>query len=130
MARKQFTEEQGRADHRDAEAIRSRDAGGRSVPTNGRQRAELLPLEKEVRRGYRRLTVLLRREGWKVNPKRIYRLYSEAGLTVTRPIQWPRLFLSQPFSRGAIMSQVRPSEAAIFNTENRFVPTMLTLDRA
>jgi putative transposase len=24
--------------------------------------------------GYRRLTVLLRREGWAVNPKRIYRL--------------------------------------------------------
>ncbi len=83
-----------------------------------------------VRWGYRRLTVLLRREGWKVNPKRIYRLYSEEGLTVTRPIQWPRLFPPQPFSRGAIMSQVRPSEAAIFNTENRFVPTMLTLDMA
>lgn len=35
-----------------------------------------------VRYGYRRLTVLLRREGWKVNAKRIYRLYSEEGLTV------------------------------------------------
>ena len=38
-----------------------------------------------VRWGYRRLTVLLRREGWKVNAKRIYRLYTEEGLTVTRP---------------------------------------------
>ncbi len=27
-----------------------------------------------VRLGYRRLTVLLRREGWRVNPKRIYRM--------------------------------------------------------
>ena len=35
-----------------------------------------------VRYGYRRLTVFLRREGWKVNAKRIYRLYSEEGLTV------------------------------------------------
>jgi putative transposase len=35
-----------------------------------------------VRYGYRRLTVLLRREGWKVNAKRIYRLYTEEGLLV------------------------------------------------
>jgi putative transposase len=35
-----------------------------------------------VRYGYRRLTVLLRREGWKVNAKRIYRLYCEEGLQV------------------------------------------------
>jgi putative transposase len=35
-----------------------------------------------VRYGYRRLTVLLRREGWKVNAKRIYRLYREEGLIV------------------------------------------------
>ncbi|MCU1253414.1 MAG: Mobile element protein [Edaphobacter sp.] len=35
-----------------------------------------------VRYGYRRLTVLLRREGWPVNAKRIYRLYLEEGLIV------------------------------------------------
>jgi len=35
-----------------------------------------------VRFGYRRLTVLLKREGWRVNAKRIYRLYTEEGLTV------------------------------------------------
>ena len=35
-----------------------------------------------VRFGYRRLTVLLRREGWHVNAKRIYRLYREDGLAV------------------------------------------------
>ncbi len=35
-----------------------------------------------VRYGYRRLTVLLRREGWQVNAKRIYRLYREEQLTV------------------------------------------------
>jgi hypothetical protein len=37
---------------------------------------------KHVRYGYRRLTVLLRREGWKVNAKRIYRLYTEEQLIV------------------------------------------------
>ena len=35
-----------------------------------------------VRFGYRRLTVLLKREGWRVNAKRIYRLYREEGLAV------------------------------------------------
>ena len=35
-----------------------------------------------VRYGYRRLTVLLRREGWTVNAKRIYRLYDEEDLKV------------------------------------------------
>ncbi len=33
-----------------------------------------------VRYGYRRLHILLRREGWRVNHKRIYRLYVEEGL--------------------------------------------------
>jgi len=35
-----------------------------------------------VRYGYRRLTVLLRREGWQMNAKRIYRLYREEELIV------------------------------------------------
>ncbi len=35
-----------------------------------------------IRFGYRRLTVLLRREGWLVNAKRIYRLYREEGLVI------------------------------------------------
>jgi putative transposase len=33
-----------------------------------------------VRYGYRRIHVLLRREGWRVNPKRVHRLYREMGL--------------------------------------------------
>jgi len=37
-----------------------------------------------VRYGYRRLTVLLRREGWQVNHKLVYRLYVEEGLLVRR----------------------------------------------
>ena len=37
-----------------------------------------------VRFGYRRITVMLRREGWKVNAKRVYRLYSEEGMQLSR----------------------------------------------
>ena len=35
-----------------------------------------------VRYGYRRLHVLLRREGWEANHKRVYRLYDEEGLSI------------------------------------------------
>ena len=37
-----------------------------------------------VRFGYRRLTVLLRREGWMVNTKRVYRIYKEEGLMIRK----------------------------------------------
>ena len=40
-----------------------------------------------VRFGYRRLTVLLRREGWLVNAKRIYRLDTEDGLAVRTKVR-------------------------------------------
>jgi len=36
--------------------------------------------ETRVRYGYRRIHVLLRREGWLVNAKRVCRLYREMGL--------------------------------------------------
>ena len=45
----------------------------------------LLELAAERRRfGYRRLTILLRREGFAVNHKRVYRLYRAADLAVRR----------------------------------------------
>ena len=48
-------------------------------------RARLKDLSSERRRfGYRRLHVLLRREGWQVNWKKLYRLYKEEGLTVRK----------------------------------------------
>jgi putative transposase len=36
--------------------------------------------ETRVRYGYRRIHVLLKREGWQVNAKRVYRIYTEEGL--------------------------------------------------
>lgn len=48
-----------------------------------RERLRELALQRR-RFGYRRLQVLLRREGWAVNHKRIYRLYREEGLLVRR----------------------------------------------
>lgn len=35
-----------------------------------------------VRYGFRRIFVLLRREGWRDNYKRVYRLYKEEGLNL------------------------------------------------
>jgi len=40
--------------------------------------------QARVSYGYRRLHILLQREGWKVNHKRIYRLYKQEGL-IMRP---------------------------------------------
>ena len=34
--------------------------------------------------GYRRIHILLKREGWQVNHKRVYRLYTQEGLTLRR----------------------------------------------
>jgi len=40
--------------------------------------------ETRVRYGYRRVHVLLRREGWRVNHKRTYRIYCQEGLNLRR----------------------------------------------
>jgi len=48
-------------------------------------RSRIAELAAHKRRyGYRRIHVLLRREGWSVNHKRTYRLYREQGLAVRR----------------------------------------------
>ncbi len=38
--------------------------------------------QTRIRYGYFRIYILLRREGWKVNHKRVYRLYREDGLSL------------------------------------------------
>jgi len=55
----------------------------RQQPAGLRERLRELAQERH-RFGYRRLTVLLRREGWAVNHKRVYRLYRQEGLAVRR----------------------------------------------
>jgi len=48
-------------------------------------RQRLAELANERRRfGYRRLLILLRREGFEINHKKLYRLYRDAGLAVKR----------------------------------------------
>ena len=37
-----------------------------------------------VRYGYRRIHILLQREGWEINHKRVYRLYCEEGLNLRK----------------------------------------------
>jgi putative transposase len=53
------------------------------IDTKLRERLRALA-QKHRRFGYRRLHVLLRREGFKVNHKRLFRLYREERLTVRR----------------------------------------------
>ncbi len=60
----------------------------RRLPTRSEDfdlRARVTDLSSERRRfGYRRLHVLLRRQGWQVNRKKLYRIYKEEGLTVRK----------------------------------------------
>jgi putative transposase len=49
-----------------------------------------------VRYGYRRLHTLLRREGWQVNHKRVYRLYRLEGLSVRSPVRKKRTSALRP----------------------------------
>ncbi len=52
---------------------------------NEQLRQELTAVAQEKPRyGYRRLHVLLERRGWKINHKRLYRLYREGNLAVRR----------------------------------------------
>jgi putative transposase len=58
---------------------------GAARPLNDELKGRLVELAGERRRfGYRRLHVLVRREGWRVNHKRTWRLYREAELHVRR----------------------------------------------
>jgi len=62
----------------------------------------------EVRRrfGYRRLQVLLQREGWQVNHKRVYRLYVEEKLSLRRKRGRKRSTVRQPLAEAIAANQV------------------------
>ena len=54
-------------------------------PLDTELRARLRKLSTERRRfGYRRLHILLKREGWHMNWKKLYRIYREKGLSVRK----------------------------------------------
>jgi putative transposase len=59
-----------------------------------------------IRYGYRRICVLLRREGWRVNYKRVYRLYCEEGLN---------LRAKRPKRRVSAAHRVERTEASTIN---------------
>ena len=62
----------------------------------------------EVRRrfGYRRLLVLLQREGWQVNHKRVYRVYVEEKLSLRRKRSRKRSSVRQPLAEPTASNQV------------------------
>lgn len=65
----------------DRSMVRYQRLGGNDNDLNDK----LIALAHERRRfGYRRLHILLRREGYQVNHKRVYRLYCKAGLKVRK----------------------------------------------
>lgn len=70
-------------------------------------RSRLRALAEARRRfGYRRLQVLLKREGWQVNHKRVYRLYVEEKLTLRRKRGRKRSRVRQPLPEAVAANQV------------------------
>ena len=54
-----------------------------------------------VRYGYKRITVLLKREGWSVGKKRVYRLYKAEGLEVRTKKRAAQRWVSLPAATAA-----------------------------
>ena len=74
-------------------------------------RSRIVELSRaRVRYGYRRVYMLLKREGWPIGRKRVYRLYTEENLALRRKRPWRhvsathRLERSAPTSRDDIWS--------------------------
>jgi len=72
-----------------------------------RLRVRLRELAEARRRfGYRRLQILLQREGWQVNHKRVYRLYVEEKLALRRKRGRKRSTVRQPLPDAVAANQV------------------------
>ena len=75
-------------------------------PTDRRLRVRLRELAEERRRfGYRRLQILLEREGWQANHKRVYRLYVEEKLGLRRKRGRKRSGVRQPLPEPVAANQ-------------------------
>ena len=67
--------------------------------------------QTRVRYGYRKIRVLLNREGWKVGRKLVYRLYREEGLTLRhKPRKRPRAALH----RRERFAQLHPTRCGVW----------------
>jgi putative transposase len=62
-------------------------ASRKDLLTGLRERMRELP-QTRVRFGYRRLLVLMRRDGWDVGKERFYRVYTEESLALRRKRPW------------------------------------------
>ncbi len=98
----------------------------RPAAEESRQRLRELAAERP-RYGYQRLWALLRREGWEVNHKRIYRLYVEEGLKLRKRrrrsrAQVERVPLAAPAQAGERYSmdfrRDTPADGRVFRTLN------------
>lgn len=63
-------------------SVRSPSAGRAKRPASGGIPTDTALAATRLRYGYQRLHVLLQKKGWRVNLKRLYRLYSEEGLSI------------------------------------------------
>lgn len=57
-----------------------------------------------IRYGYRRIHVLLRREGWAINEKRVYRLYKQEGLNLRGKTKRKRISQSRVPDRNSVQA--------------------------
>ena len=75
----------------------------------------LIELAGERRRfGYRRLHILVEREGFEVNLKRVHRLYRQAGLAVRQRRKRARVAVGRDlYAQGALVGQHRLAAAAV-----------------
>src|SRR5207249_3579980 len=93
---------------------RSRRAGQAHLITRIREIATT-----RVRYGYRRIHVLLRREGWRINPKRVYRL-RDGRQSATQPNEtWAMDFVHDQLATGRKLRVL-----TIIDTFSRFSPAI------
>ena len=79
---------------------------GRSSLESRRIRKEVLELSgKHPRYGYRRITALMRREGFEVNAKRVARIRREEGIKVSKKQRRMKRQAFQPQSGSALNGQ-------------------------
>lgn len=69
--------------------------------------------QTRVRYGYRKIPVLLNREGWKVGKKLMYRLYKEEGLTLRHKPRRKRRAAMHPHERFRPTAPKHPTKCEV-----------------